>query len=292
MSVNISAGKGIAAGKLYKMTADTRVNIPFDNDTPVFYINLNNNSLQVEKTQSKEKLTIAKIVTQTPGPIQTIYDVKDNNNNAYIVSFKEYKLYGVNDTFEEDSIELLRNNIGAILADNLIGNIRLSENLKIINSAGTLELNSDSLKMNTVSGNNLVTLDETGVYFNRADGVELAKFSTSGARIGNIEIYPSTIQSSNFITNVSGFQIQDDGNAEFNNVKLRGTLYSSYISENLYVNPGVTITGDMILNDDIWVKMNHKVGFNKDTNENTYWTQNSATNYLECWIDGAKRIEL
>ena len=224
--VIVRAGRGAVGGKLFTLDADTTVYVPMNGTNMLFYINLYRDSILVEPSFNEEKLTLAKIVLPNLDA-QFIQDDKDNSGNAYIVNFREYKIYGHKDKFEEDTVEMFRNNIGSVLAENIIGNIRLSENLKITNTSGTLQLNSDSLLMSDFDGNNLLTLNPRGIYFNRADGVELAKFTTEGARIGNLAITPTTIQSGNFLHGSTGFAIKDDGNAEFNNLEVRGIVHAT-----------------------------------------------------------------
>jgi len=128
-------------------------------------------------------------------------------------------------------------------------------------------------------------------FFN-IDGDELAYFGATLSRVGNISITPHTIESGNYLANVSGFQIQDNGDAEFNNIRLRATLYTSTIEENLYISPGVTIIGDLNFDDDIALLATKKIIFDRDMGSDTYWVYNPTTSYLEGWVDGSKRIEL
>jgi hypothetical protein len=133
------------------------------------------------------------------------------------------------DKFEEDSRDLLRNNIGDILADNLIGNIRLSENLKITNTQGTLELDSKAVKIYDEQQHKMAEFNRRGTFFYDINGREVAKFAVDGAKVGNILITRNTLQSGNFISGNlgSGFQIKDDGDAEFNNIRARGKFTTS-----------------------------------------------------------------
>lgn len=272
--VDISAGTGIVGEHVYTLKNSTSVQIPFDIYTSVFYLVLYNNSLFITKTLGSDQVKVAKIVVPQPGVTNLIQDHRDTSWNAYIVNYKEYKLYGMNDLLEEDSIDLLRNNISKVLADNLIGNIRLSEDLKIINTQGSLELNSKSLIFFDINNN------------------ELAYFGADKARIGNILITPTTMQSGNYTPNASGFVIQDNGDCEFNNIRLRGTLYTSTIAENLFINPGIRFIGDLNLDDSLFLLAGEKIVFDRNLSSDTYWTYNSATSYLEGWIDGTLRIEL
>jgi len=210
------------------LESDTTVKIPFDDSTEVFYINLYKDGITIDKTQHGKKLSLAKIVVPKPGVTQYVQNDRDESWNAYIVNLREYKLYGdAYGKFEEDTIELLRDNISPILADNLIGNIRLSEDLKITNTAGTLELNSDSLKLYDENNNLLAKFNEKGVYFYNTDGIELARFTNIDARIGNILITTDGVQSNDYISDSRGFKITDSGFAEFEDVKIRGRISSS-----------------------------------------------------------------
>jgi hypothetical protein len=228
--INISSGTGTAGGQLFELEEDiSNLIIPFDNSTQVFYIVLTKTGINIDRTFKRSNLTLAKIVVPNPGTTSYIQDDKDEGWNAYIVNMKEYKLYGFRDKFEEDTIELLRNNISPILADNIIGNIRLNENLKIINTQGTLELDSNSLKLYDTSENLLSKFNQKGIFIYDADGKELAKFTGTEGRIGNIRLLPNSIQSANFVSGEfgSGFRIRDNGDAEFNDVTVRGTIYAT-----------------------------------------------------------------
>lgn len=226
--INISAGQGSVGGKLYTLEEDAQLIINFDDVTSVYYINLYQNRLVIDKSLYNDRLTVAKIVVPKPGTTSSIQDTKDNSWNAYIVNFKEYKLYGdANGNFEEDTVELLRDNMNPILTDNLIGNLRLSENLKITNTAGTIEMDSKEIRILNGSSNVLTKLNKNGTYFYDVDGVELARFTNIDARIGNMLIGKNYISSGNYVSEVSGFKIQDNGYAEFGDVRVRGRLSSS-----------------------------------------------------------------
>jgi hypothetical protein len=226
-SVNISSGKGAVGGVLYELTENLTLQIPFDNTCSVFYIVLYRDMVMVEKTYDAKKLTMAKIIVPQPGTTSLIQDNKDSSWNAYIVNFKEYKLYGYNNRFEEDTIELLRDNISPILADNLIGNIRLSENLKIINTQGTLELDSSELRLLSTNDTTLAKFNRNGTFFYDDNGIEIARFTTDDAKIGNILVTKNSIGSGNFVSESRGFRIEDGGYAEFENVRIRGIISSS-----------------------------------------------------------------
>jgi len=277
-NVNISKGSGSIAGRIYNLKDDTLLPIPLIDGSSVYYILLYQTNLIVSKTILKYYLPIAKIVVPNPGTTILIQDkraiIEEEKWNAYIVNLREYKLYGdANGNLEEDSLDLLKNAMGTIFADNIFGTITLSENLKITNIAGTLNLDSSSMR------------------FYDSNGDELAYFGATLARVGNIHIQPHSIQSGNYTANLAGFIIQDDGNAEFNNVRLRGTLYTSIISENIYIGEGISFIGDLNFEGDVGVTADHKILFD-GIDGDTFWRYNSSTQYLEGYVNGNKRIEL
>jgi len=226
--VVISAGAGTVGGNVYELEEDTTIQIPFDNESRIYYVILYRDTIMLERTSDSRKLTLAKIIIPEPGITDKIRNNDNQTFDAYIMQYQEYKLFGdANGKFEEDTKELLKNNIGDILAETIVGTITLSENLKITNTNGTLDMDSTSIKMKNLSGQILVKLNKDGIFFNSDTGIELAKFATSGARIGNIVINPSNLQSGNFISGLQGFRIQDSGDTEFNAVTVRGRIIAS-----------------------------------------------------------------
>ena len=231
-SVIVRQGNGSKAGFFYETTDDITVKIPFDREQSVFYVSLYKDNIIVEKNPSVAALQLAKIVIPSPGKTQYLYDTRDERPNpevdGYILGLKVINLYGdAKGRLEDDSLEFFRDNIGRILADNLIGNIRLSENLKITNVHGTMELNSDSMKLYDVDSNLLAKLNKNGTFFYDANGVEVARFATDSARIGNILVTKSNIGSNDFVSENRGFRIEDTGYAEFQDVRIRGRISSS-----------------------------------------------------------------
>lgn len=235
--VKVTAGTGMTGGSVYSLNKDATIEVPFDSTTYIFYICLFVNGVKVLKTPESKVLRLAKVIVPEPGMTDTIRNHKDDGEegDAYIINLKEYKLHGdANGNFEEDTIELLRNNITPILSDNLIGNLKLSEDLKITNTAGTLELNSDSMILKDLDGNQLSKFNRKGVYFYDTSGIEKARFTKDDARVGNILVTKNTIQSEDFSSGLLGygFRIKDNGNAEFNDVFIRGKMGSSVLEYN------------------------------------------------------------
>lgn len=268
--VTIAAGSGSAAGILYTLASDTDITIPFDSTSEVFYLNLYKDRILVEKNADSEKLSIAKIIVPNPGVTSRVIDKNDGSDDAYIINLTEYKLHGDgNGNFEEDTVELLRQNISPILADNLIGNIRLNEDLKIINTQGTMELDSSEMRLLNTDGDILAKFNRNGTFFYNSSGIEIAKFGSTEARVGNILITPTSIQSTNFSEDVSGFRIRDNGNAEFENVKIRGAFHTavfikdtiSAIGGNLLVAESDLLTETMTVLDSATLTIEGNVAF-------------------------------
>lgn len=229
-SVIVKAGKGSKGGFVYELKEDIVVPVPED-DTEVFIVSLYRNHIIIDKEAKTSALPLAKIIVPQPNKPFQIYDKKidrEDDWDAYIVTFQEAKLY--TDRFgnlEEESIAFLRANIGPVLADNIIGNIKLSEDLTISNTQGTITLDSSALKLYNSSGNLLAKFNENGTFYYNSSGVEIARFATDSAKIGNILITKNSVQSGDFISENRGFRIEDSGYAEFQDVRVRGRISSS-----------------------------------------------------------------
>lgn len=229
MSITITAGTATSNGKLWELLEDTTVAIPLNSSTYLFFVTIYNNTIEISTTYDSTKCELCRIVVPKPGITINIVDNKPKDGyDAYIVSAKDI-VYKEDQQFDDVSIAKLRDVIGDILADNLIGNIRLSENLKIINTQSSLELDSSSIKIKGSSDNILAKFDRNGTFFYNDIGVEMARFTNIDARIGNILITKNSLVSTNFVSGAlgSGFQILDSGDAEFNNILVRGKFKSA-----------------------------------------------------------------
>jgi len=225
--ITVTAGTATSKGSLWELTTGKALQIPFDSTNYIFYVIIEDNALSITTTHSNTQCEICKIVVPNPGTTSAVVDDKPSDGyDAYIISAKDI-VYGEDQEFDDTSIEKLRDVIGDVLADNLIGNIRLSENLKITNTQGSLELDSSSVNIISTAGTTVARFDRNGTFFYNDDGVEIAKFSTDEARIGNILITKDSIQSGDYISEEKGFKIDDTGFAEFDNVRVRGRISSS-----------------------------------------------------------------
>ena len=256
--VKITTGEGIANARIYSLNKDVEIQIPFDSTTSVFYINLFINGVEVATTTSADRLNLAKIIIPNPGVTTKIQDNRDSVTqvNGYIVSLREITLFG-NDKgiFDEDSVDVIKDNFREIAAETIIGTLTLDESLKISNVAGSLKLDSNSMKILDSSKNLLAKFNRNGTFFYDSNEREVARFTSSDAQIGNILITKNSVQSDDFASGAlgSGFRIQDSGNAEFNNVYVRGKISSSIFEKesvsivggNLLVMDGDILNSDM-----------------------------------------------
>lgn len=290
-SIKISAGSGVSHGRKWKIDSVTTLIIPFDSTTSVFYVVVYDDAFEINRTHDDTKCEVCKIVVPKPGTTVAIVDDNpDDGYDGWIVSAKDV-LYDEDLEFDDNTMQKLREFYGVVDAGNITGVLRLSEGLKISNTAGTLSLNSNSLKLLNTAGLMLAKFDKNGVYFFDEHGVEKAHFGAVDAKIGNIRINQNSIQSDNYVANSAGFIIQDNGDAQFNNIRLRGTIYTSTISENIYISPGVKFIGDLTFLGSISIDADTKF-YLDGSDGDTYWMYNSVTQYLECWVDGGKRVEL
>jgi hypothetical protein len=240
--VTVAPGKGAVGGTVFELTEEVVIAVPFDGTNTLFYVNLKNDGVRIDTSGFDDRLTLAKIVLRDANFGTYVRNKDDGSTDAYIVQFQPVYLY--HDGFgklEEDSKEFFKDNIGDILAETIVGTITLSEQLRITNTAGTLGLDSTSLKLYDTDGHLLSKFNQRGVYFYSATGIEMAKFTADEARIGNLVVTPTSIQSGNFVHGFQGFQIRDDGDVEFNNLTVRGTVYATYGSIG-----GFTITPSML----------------------------------------------
>lgn len=226
-TVNISSGTGTSYGKKWEITADSSLIIPLDSTTYVFYITVYNNAFEISKSHDDTKCEICRIIVPQPGTTSAIEDDKPSDGyNGYIVSAKD-AVYGEDQEFDDASVEKLRDVFGEILSDTLIGSIKLSENLKITNTQGSIELDSLSMKIKDVNAATLAKFDRNGTFFYDTNGVIIAKFGVTEAYVGNMLLTKNSIETRNFLSGSTGFKIRDDGNAEFNDVVVRGTIYAT-----------------------------------------------------------------
>jgi len=254
--VSITSGVGFAGGRKQVLNQNATLQVPLDGETSIFYLNVWEGQITLETYTADHKLNIGTVVIPQPGTTTKIRDDKPTTGyDGYVISGKDI-FYNESDQFDDVSKQILKDNIGAIMAETIIGTMTIGESLKVTNTQGTMEITSKDIKIFYDEDNVAAKFDKTGTYYYDESGLEYARFSSQQARVGNIVIEPNLIRSDNFVegpTFGKGFAIQDNGFAEFENVTIRGALRSSVfeydtvsvVGGQLLVSPASVLDADM-----------------------------------------------
>jgi len=206
LNVIVYPGYGSAQGILCELKTTQQVTI--DNNFGIYYVLLNGSRVIVSSDLGLG-LPLAKIIIPNPGVTNKILDDSndDSEYDGYIILGNDL-LFNNDFVIDDESIGQLKNTMNKIFAEYIFGTIKLNESLQITNEQGTLRADSDSVNFYDVNGN------------------ELASYGAHEARVGNIKVTPSTIQSRDFQEGSHGFRLKDDGDAEFDDIVARGTMSS------------------------------------------------------------------
>ncbi len=239
--IKVTAGYGVAFGKIQTLTEDQEVTITFDDNTPVYYVQINEDAVVINKVNNTRMLTVGKIIVPYPGQTVAIQDNRpwapygeDTGYNGWIESAKD-AFFGEDTVFDDASREIIRDALSQIAAEIIFGTLTASESLKITNVHGTAELTSRAMQ------------------FKNSDGEVVSYYGSDYARIGDIGIYPTYLASINYLEGVSGFKIDKDGRAEFEDAIIRGKLSTSVFEKNTTSSLGgnFTVTKSDILGSDM-----------------------------------------
>ena len=175
-NIKITAGSGITPGKeLLVLGYDVVVNAALPLDLGVYYVVLEkDNNISIRDTEVELGVTVSKLIIQNSISVM-VYDDRENDFDGYVFSARE-ETFSNDFKINDSTIPQLRNFMTELLASNLIGEIRLNENLTLSNDRGTMQASSESIQ-----------------FFNNA-GAELAKYGGTEARIGNIILELSLLQ--------------------------------------------------------------------------------------------------
>jgi hypothetical protein len=128
--------------------------------------------------------------------------------DGYIISGRDPLFDDFAVCLDDPYFAALKNMVNEIQAENLVGVLRLHEGLTISNTAGTM------------------LADSSKIQFLNSSGAVLAEYGAERAFVGDIEILPTALQSRNYVYGVSGFSINRNGVAEFEQIVARGILYA------------------------------------------------------------------
>lgn len=246
MNVLVSQGRGTAQGKVHEVLLPQQVTV--GNMYSVYYIILDGSRVYA-KNAYDSGLAIAKIIIPNINVTNKILDDKnpESDYDGYIISGKDL-LFNNDFIIDDESLGQLKNTMSKIFAEYIFGTIKLNESLQIANEQGTLRADSNS------------------VNFYDINGEELASYGAHEARVGNIKVTPSTIQSRDFQENAHGFRLKDNGDAEFDDIVARGTMSSpNFTSGHSGQGWQINRAGDATFNNGYFRGELHTSVFVKDT---------------------------
>lgn len=200
--VIIEPTEAICQGIIYKTTADTNVDAFLDAPAsrPLTRSILLDGSghISVKDYVPTNEVILGKIVIPDKST-QRIQNDKTDSYDGYIILRKDL-------VFEDESVAENREMGDLLIADNLVGTIRLSEKLKLTNIHGTVEMDSGEIRIKKAGTNIILAkFNGNGSYFyaeacvgdNKRAIVEVAKFTKNGAIIGGWIIHNNMIESLN-----------------------------------------------------------------------------------------------
>jgi len=239
LSVKVTKGSAYFNSKILTLSSDTILSIPqFDmvpslgvsqglepNIEGLWYINLESSDI-LSISKYGVGYVIGSIYIPSNFTASLVMDYNEDtstlptDSNIGIVSY-------VGEKAEQQKIKN-----ESIDASRIVGDFVLGEGCIMTNKKKTFQIGDRSVDF----------MDSTGK--------KLASYSDTQALIGNIKITPDTIEDSNFVAGSQGFQIRANGEAEFANVIVRGTVFanSGSFSGDISANTG-HIGGWAILSD-------------------------------------------
>jgi hypothetical protein len=187
-----------------------------------YFVMLDENGITISRFRDWNKGCLGKVVIPSPltytlrddkswkkyiDESEENIDVSFNESWGYIVSARDpFFNITMDNGLDDYYMEFLEEGLKRLDAKNITGELVLTEGLTLKNIQGTMEADSKS------------------ILFKNSDGEILAEYGATSAHIGNILLYSDRIQSRNFNTGSAGFQINQTGDAEFNDVTVRGDL--------------------------------------------------------------------
>lgn len=211
-------GGVVAGGRLHSISSDVTLDLsPYIGQEGRLYCMINGSVPYISRIRNPRhgclgavmlKAASRRIIDHDPVARYSALDPQPDASDAdgYIVSGRDPAFDDFAVRFDDPYVAAMRNVVGEVLAENVVGVMRLHEGLTIENSAGTLAMDSSAVK-----------------FFNSAGDV-LAEYGATRAFVGDIELLPTALQSRNFVAGTSGFQIHRDGSAEFQDVTVRGVI--------------------------------------------------------------------
>jgi len=195
-SVYVDPGSGYSKGQIYHLASRTTVPIPITEqpNAQVWWVVLTGNEqILVKRTRDIfQDVVIAKIIAGHTD-VAVIRDNAPENvddHDAYLISGRDIMLQP-NVEFDDASIEAIQNVTDRVRASALIGDLVVSEQLKILSSDGSIRF-TDAMRIYDPDDNLLMILSRDGLYFYTASGAPLARFTgeEGASRVGGIRVTP------------------------------------------------------------------------------------------------------
>lgn|GEM_PF-4174760 len=289
--VRITSGFGYIDGQKIELLSNILLNVDLTQSDSVYVFINQAGAVAADIAVPELALILGKIVRQSSlsSKIQNAGTLSGGNDiDAYIVSAKDL-LFDNNYRFDDDSLVAIRNTLQTLFAENLFGTLKLSENLTIQNTQGSLILDATQLRIQDPQQNPLLKMNANGVFFYNSVGDEISHFGRATARVGNIRITPNSLESVNFGAGLNGFRIGSDGNAEFNNVTVRGTIFATQGVVGNWAIGATQLTGGNVTLDSSGVI---KVGSGNEVailssvdSQYRFWVGNTVPNLAPFFVD-------
>ena len=192
-TIQVTPGEGLTNNnQLYKVNANITLLIDMPLSGTHFILLIEDNTISIGLNEHDDAVTLGKIIVQNIES-DIITENRENDFDAFLYTVHEIDFDNIFQ-IDDSTIPKLRNFMEEVLASSLVGEINLTEHLKIANARGTVDMDSENIIF----------------YDNNHD--EIAKYGGYEARIGNIVLEPDRIRSKNYSSRLSGFEINKNGN--------------------------------------------------------------------------------
>ena len=168
-------------------------------------------SPKLSEVKSASSLILAKIIIPDKNTTRILNDKPETGSDGYIISGKDL-LFEDQHVIDDYTIEIIKEKLSKLSADSIVrGSLTCTEFLKITNISGSAVLGSTALD------------------FYDQNKSHLAHYGADGAWVGQIKITPDTLESKNFVSGQSGFQIHRNGKIKAVDCELSGNISASTI---------------------------------------------------------------
>lgn len=227
MTIVLEPMVGLYQGKTFTTERPIDILITDDGVTLIWFLTVDEGGMvRVLPSYSEEDFPVAKVIIPEPGTTARILD-----KPLYSQGYDGYIIHRNDPTFFNDfkvsdrNITDLRNQLVEIPGELVTGRITLSENVKIGNALGTVFLDSQEIQFFDNNNNRLARLGRNGLLFYDANGVQVTRYTSQDARIGNLVLDGAGIHSADYVARQQGLFVGADGTVDVENARIRGNIY-------------------------------------------------------------------